>query len=69
LLAGEIARLVGLLDDGSTGIADDAKAELVSSGPEVVQQLSSAVGTLGSYRQLSVVEVTATACSSSAVSG
>ncbi len=56
-MAGEIARLIGLLDDDSTEIAEDAKAELVSIGNEVVQPLSAAMESLDRYGQLSAIEV------------
>ena len=56
-MAGEIARLIGLLDHDSTEMAEDAKAELISIGNEVVQPLAAAVGTLGTYGQLSAIEV------------
>jgi len=55
-VAGEIARLIGLLDDDSTEIAEDAKAELISIGGEVVQPLVAAVGSLDRYGQLSAIE-------------
>lgn len=51
-VAGEIARLIGLLDDDSTEIAEDAKAELISIGHKVVEPLSATVGTLDRYGQL-----------------
>jgi len=57
VVAGEIARLIGLLDDDSTEIAEDAKAELISIGGEVVQPLAAAVGSLDRYGQLSAIEV------------
>jgi hypothetical protein len=57
LVAGEITRLIGLLDDDSTEIAEDAKAELISIGVEVVPALAAAVGSLERYGQLSVIEV------------
>lgn len=53
----EIARLVGRLDDESTEVAEDAKAELISIGSEVVRPLAAAVGSLGRYGQLSAIEV------------
>jgi HEAT repeat protein len=56
-VAGEIARLIGLLDDDSTEIAEDAKAELISIGGDVVQPLLAAVGSLDRYGQLSAIEV------------
>lgn len=52
-----IARLIGLLDDDSTEIAEDAKAELISIGGEAVQPLSAAVASLDRYGQLSAIEV------------
>lgn len=57
VVAGEIARLIGLLDDDSTEIAEGAKAELISIGGEVVQPLSAALGGLDRYGQLSAIEV------------
>ncbi|MFF5226165.1 HEAT repeat domain-containing protein [Dactylosporangium sp. NPDC000521] len=56
-MADEIARLIGLLDDDSTEIAEDAKAALISIGDEVVQPLASAMGSLDRYGQLSAIEV------------
>ncbi|GAA1867081.1 hypothetical protein GCM10009687_38360 [Asanoa iriomotensis] len=56
-VAGEIARLVGLLDDDSTEIAEDAKAELISIGSKAVQPLAAAVGSLDRSGQLSAIEV------------
>jgi hypothetical protein len=56
-VAGEIARLIGLLDDDSTEIAEDTKAELISIGGEVVQPLVAAIGSLDRYGQLSAIEV------------
>lgn len=53
---GEIARLIGLLDDDSTEIAEHAKAELISIGGEVVQPLAAVVGSLARYGQLSAIE-------------
>lgn len=57
VVADEIARLIGLLDDDSTEIAEGAKAELISIGGEVVQPLAAAVGSLGRFGQLSAIEV------------
>ncbi|WP_433688010.1 HEAT repeat domain-containing protein [Micromonospora carbonacea] len=56
-MAGEIARLIGLLDDNSTETAVNAKAELISIGTGVVQPLSAAMESLGRYGQLSAIEV------------
>jgi HEAT repeat protein len=56
-VAGEIARLIGLLDDDSTYVAEDAKAELISMGVEVVEPLVAAVPSLERYGQLSAIEV------------
>jgi hypothetical protein len=56
-VAGEIERLIGLLDDDSTEIAEDAKAELISLGPGVVGPLAAAVPCLERFGQLSAVEV------------
>jgi hypothetical protein len=56
-VAGEIARLIGLLDDHSIEIAEDSKARLISIGGEVVQPLSGAVRSLDRYGQLSAIEV------------
>jgi hypothetical protein len=53
----EVARLIGLLDDDSTEVAEEAKAGLMSLGPEVVQPLAAAVESLQSYGQLSAIEV------------
>ncbi|GGN75429.1 hypothetical protein GCM10010112_46620 [Actinoplanes lobatus] len=53
----EITRLIGLLDDDSTMIAEDAKAALMSIGGEVVAPLMAAVKTLDHYGQLSAIEV------------
>lgn len=53
----EIARLIGLLDDDSTEVAEDAKAELISIGGEVVQPLAAAVELLDRFGQLSAIEV------------
>jgi HEAT repeat protein len=52
-----IDRLIGLLDDDSTEVAEEAKAGLISLGIEVVQPLAAAVGSLGRYGQLSAIEV------------
>ncbi|GIJ46740.1 hypothetical protein Val02_36260 [Virgisporangium aliadipatigenens] len=52
----EIARLIGLLDDDSTAVAEDAKAALISIGPEVVQPLAAAVPSLERFGQLSAIE-------------
>ncbi|WP_232234172.1 HEAT repeat domain-containing protein [Micromonospora chokoriensis] len=52
-----IARLIGLLDDDSTEVAEAAKAELISIGGEVVQPLSAAVGSLDPFGQLCAIEV------------
>jgi hypothetical protein len=57
VVAGEIARLIELLDDDSTEVAEDAKAELISMGVEVVQPLAAAVTSLERYGQLSAIEV------------
>ncbi len=54
---GEIARLIGLLDDDSTEVAEDAKAELISMGGEVVEPLAAAVLSLERFGQLSAIEV------------
>ncbi|MFC8845832.1 MULTISPECIES: HEAT repeat domain-containing protein [unclassified Micromonospora] len=56
-MAGKIARLIGLLDDNSTETAENAKAELISIGNDVVQPLSAAMDSLGRYGQLSAIEV------------
>jgi HEAT repeat protein len=56
-VAGEIARLIGLLDDDSTEVAEDAKAALISIGVEVVAPLAAAVGSPERYGQLSAIEV------------
>jgi len=53
----EVARLIGLLDDDSAEIGENAKAELISIGREVVQPLAAAVGSLDRYGQLSAIEV------------
>jgi hypothetical protein len=52
----EIARLIGLLDDDSTVVADDAKAALISIGAEVVRPLAAAVPSLERFGQLSAIE-------------
>lgn len=52
----EIARLIGLLDDDSTEVAEDAKAALISIGPAVVQPLAAAVPSLERFGQLSAIE-------------
>jgi hypothetical protein len=52
----EIARLIGLLDDDSTEVAEDAKAALISIGAEVVQPLAAAVPSLERFGQLSAIE-------------
>jgi hypothetical protein len=57
VVAGEIARPIELLDDDSTEVAEDAKAELISMGVEVVQPLAAAVTSLERYGQLSAIEV------------
>lgn len=57
VVAGVITRLIRLLDDDSTEIAEDAKAELISIGCEVVQPLAAAVGSLDRYGLLSAIEV------------
>ncbi|WP_330440903.1 HEAT repeat domain-containing protein [Micromonospora sp. NBC_00821] len=57
LVVGEIGRLIRLLDDDSSEIAEDAKAELISIGGDVVQPLAAAVGTLERFGQLSAIEV------------
>ncbi|WP_245602088.1 HEAT repeat domain-containing protein [Hamadaea tsunoensis] len=57
VVADEIARLIRLLDDDSTEIAEDAKAELISIGGEAIQPLAAAVGSLDRYGQLSAIEV------------
>jgi hypothetical protein len=53
----EITRLIGLLDDESTETAEDAKAELMSIGAEVMRPLIAAVPALDYYGQLSAIEV------------
>lgn len=52
-----IARLIELLDDESTEIAENAKAELISIGHAVVLPVSAAVGSLQRYGQLSAIEI------------
>jgi hypothetical protein len=52
----EIARLIGLLDDDCTTVAEDAKAALISMGPEVVGPLAAAVPSLQPFGQLSAIE-------------
>ncbi|MEV0895752.1 hypothetical protein [Actinoplanes sp. NPDC049802] len=53
----EITRLIGSLDDESTGIAEDAKTGLMSIGGEVLPPLTAAVRSLDRYGQLSAAEV------------
>jgi hypothetical protein len=57
VVADEIARPIGLLDDDSSKIAEDAQAEPISIGSKVVQPLAAAVGSLDRYGQLSAIEV------------
>src|SRR5215204_6338015 len=47
----------GLLDDDSTEVAEDATAELISVGVEVVEPLAAAVPSLERFGQLSAIEV------------
>jgi hypothetical protein len=47
--------LIGLLDDGSAAIAEDAKAELTAIGGEAVEPLAAAVATLDRYGQLCAI--------------
>jgi len=56
-MVGEIERLISMLDDDSTEVAEDAKAELMSIGQDVVGPLAAAVFSLQRYGQLSAVEV------------
>ncbi len=57
VVSGDIARLIGLLDDDSTEIAEDAKDELISIGAAVILPLAAAVGSLDTFGQLSAIEV------------
>jgi hypothetical protein len=57
IVDGEIARLIGLLDDDSTEVAEDAKDALISIGVEVVEPLVAAVASLEPFGQLSAIEV------------
>jgi HEAT repeat protein len=52
-----IALLIGLLDDESTEIAEDAKAELMAIGGEALPALIAAVGSLEPFGQLSTIEI------------
>jgi hypothetical protein len=52
-----IDRLIRLLDDDSTDTSEDAKFTLMSIGPEVVEPLAAAVGSLGPVAQLCAIEV------------
>jgi hypothetical protein len=56
-VSGEIERLIGLLDDDSTEVAEDAKAELISVGVDVIEPLAAAVPWLERFGQLSAIEV------------
>ena len=56
-MTGEIERLIGLLDDSSAEVAEDAKAELISMGTEVAEPSAAAVSSLQRYGQLSAIEV------------
>ena len=56
-MAGEIERLIGMLDDDSTNVAEEAKAELMSMGADVVGPLAAAVFSLQRYGQLSAIEI------------
>jgi len=56
-VVGEIERLIGMLDDDSTEVAEDAKATLMSIGEGVVGPLAAAVFSLQRYGQLSAVEI------------
>ncbi|MFE9747386.1 HEAT repeat domain-containing protein [Saccharothrix saharensis] len=53
----EIDRLIRLLDDDSTDVCEDAKFTLMSIGPEVVEPLAAAVGSLHPVAQLCAIEV------------
>lgn len=57
VVAEEIARLIGLLDDDSTDVAEEAKAELISMGPVVIGPLMAAVASLERNGLLSAIEV------------
>ena len=57
VVAEEIARLIGLLDDDSTEVAEDAKAELISIGHAVIEPLIAAVTSLERSGRLSAIEI------------
>ncbi len=52
----EVRRLIALLDDDSTEVAEDAKAALISIGIEVLKPLATAMPSLKRYGQLSAIE-------------
>lgn len=56
VLDAEIARLIRLLDDDSSAVAEDARAALFSTGAEVVRPLAAAVPSLERFGQLSAIE-------------
>ncbi len=57
VVAEEITRLIGLLDDDSADVAEGAKAELISVGHAVIGPLIAAVPALERYGQLSAIEI------------
>jgi HEAT repeat protein len=57
VVAEEIARLIGLLDDDSADVAEDAKAKLISIGHAVIEPLIAALTSLERYGQLSAIEI------------
>ncbi|MCE6996568.1 HEAT repeat domain-containing protein [Saccharothrix sp. S26] len=56
-MTAEIDRLIRLLDDDSTDVSEDAKFTLMSIGPQVVEPLAAAVGSLHPVAQLCAIEV------------
>jgi hypothetical protein len=54
---GTIAQRVGELDADSTAVAEDAKHTLIAMGPDVLDELITAVPGLGPFGQLSAIEV------------
>ena len=53
----EITRLIGLLNDDSIEVVQDAEGELILIGGEVVRPLADAVGSLDAYGQLCAIEI------------